>query len=107
MYVRYPDKGNFPAKNWNAEKATSYKIQGMSKVSKVHGACKLARNRLPQCWRCQKKFKKYSNKYIRLHLRSLFVMLKVLYTYINRMKPLPQYVHTESTAVASSLYNLK
>ena len=50
--------------------------------------------------------KKYSNKYIRLHLRSLFVMSevsKVLYTYMNRMKPLTQYVHT----VASSLSNLK
>ena len=46
------------------------------------------------------------NQYIRLHLRHLFVMLemsKALYTYINRMKPLPQYVHT----VASSLSNSK
>ena len=46
------------------------------------------------------------NEYLRLHLRLLFVMSevsKVLYTYINRMKPLPQYVHT----VASSLSNLK
>ena len=42
------------------------------------------------------------NEYLRLHLRLLFVMSEVskaLYTYINRMKPLPQYVHT----VASSL----
>ena len=56
-----------------------------------------------------KEIKKYSNQYIRLHLRSLFAMSKVLkfvYTYINRMKPLPQYVHT-NTAVASSLFNLK
>ena len=48
-------------------------------------------------------------QYIRLHLRSLFVMskmLKVLYTYINRMEPLPQYVYID-TAVASSLSNLK
>ena len=49
------------------------------------------------------------NKYLRLHLRLSFVMsdvLKALYTYMNRMKPLPQYVHTD-TAVASSLSNLK
>ena len=50
--------------------------------------------------------KKNSNKYIRLHLRSLFVMSKVLYAHINRMKPLPQYVHTD-TAVDSSLSNSK
>ena len=50
--------------------------------------------------------KKNSNKYKRLHLRSLFVMSKVLYTHINRMKPLPQYVHTD-TAVDSSLSNSK
>ena len=53
--------------------------------------------------------KKYSSKYIRLQLRSLFVMSKVskvLYTHINTMKPLPQYVHTD-TAVASSLSNSK
>ena len=46
------------------------------------------------------------NQYIRLHLRCLFVMSEVskaLYIYINRKKPLPQYVHT----VASSLSNLK
>ena len=56
-----------------------------------------------------KEIEKYSNQYIRLHLRSLFVMskmLKVLYTYINRMKPLPQYVHID-TAMASSLSNSK
>ena len=49
------------------------------------------------------------NKYLRLHLRLLFVMSEVskaLYTYMNRMKPLPQYVHTD-TVVASSLSNLK
>ena len=49
------------------------------------------------------------NKYLRLHLRLLFVMsevLKALYTYMNRMKPLPQYVHTV-TAVASLLSNSK
>ena len=28
------------------------------------------------------------NQYIRLYLRSLFVMLEALYTYMNRMKPL-------------------
>ena len=47
------------------------------------------------------------NKYLRLHLRLLFVtseVLKALYTYMNRMKP--QYVHTD-TAVASSLCNSK
>ena len=35
------------------------------------------------------------NKYLKLHLRLLFVMSEVLkapYTYMNRMKPLPQYV---------------
>ena len=49
------------------------------------------------------------NEYLRLHLRLLFVMSelsKALYTYMNGMKPLPQYVHTD-TAVASSLSNLK
>ena len=49
------------------------------------------------------------NKYLRSHLRLLFVMLEVskaLYTYMNRMKPLPQYVHTD-TAVAFSLSNSK
>ena len=49
------------------------------------------------------------NEYLRLHLRLLFVMLEVskaLYTYMNRMKPLSQYVHTD-TAVASSLSNSK
>ena len=49
------------------------------------------------------------NEYLRLHLRLLFVMLQVLkalYTYMNRMKPLPQYVHT-GAAVASSLSNSK
>ena len=49
------------------------------------------------------------NKYFRLHLKLLFVMLEVskaLYTYMNRMKQLPQYVHTD-TAVASSLSNSK
>ena len=49
------------------------------------------------------------NEYLRLHLRHLFVMSKVskaLYTYINRMKPLPQYIHTD-TAVGSSLSNSK
>ena len=49
------------------------------------------------------------NEYLRLHLRLLFVMLEVLkalYTYMNRMMPLPQYVHTDTT-VASSLSNLK
>ena len=49
------------------------------------------------------------SEYLRLHLRCLFVMSEVskaLYTYMNRMKPLPQYVHTD-TAVASSLSNSK
>ena len=49
------------------------------------------------------------NEYLRLHLRLLFVMLEVwkaLYTYMNRMKPLPQYVYTD-TVVASSLSNSK
>ena len=49
------------------------------------------------------------NKYLRSHLRLLFVMSEVskaLYTYMNTMKPLPQYVHIV-TAVASSLSNLK
>ena len=49
------------------------------------------------------------NKYLRLHLRLLFVMSEVsksLYTYTNRMKLLPQYAHTD-TAVASSLSNSK
>ena len=31
---------------------------------------------------------------------------KALYTYMNRMKPLPQYIHTD-IAVASSLSNSK
>ena len=42
-------------------------------------------------------------------MRLFFVMSEVskaLYTYMNRMKPLPQYAHTD-TAVASSLSNSK
>ena len=38
-----------------------------------------------------KEIKNNSNQFIRLHLKSLFVMSdvsKALYTYINRMKPL-------------------
>ena len=49
------------------------------------------------------------NEYLTLYLRLLFViseMPKALYTYMNRMKPLPQYVHTD-TVVASSLSNSK
>ena len=49
------------------------------------------------------------NEYLRLHLRLVFVMSEVfraLYTYMNRMKPLPQYIHTD-TAAASSLSNSK
>ena len=49
------------------------------------------------------------NEYLRLHLRLLFVMSEVskaLYTYMNRMKLLLQYVHID-TAVASSLSNSK
>ena len=49
------------------------------------------------------------NEYLRLHMRLSFVMSemsKALYTYMNRMKPLPQYVHTD-TAVVSSLSNSK
>ena len=56
-----------------------------------------------------KEIKNNSNQYKSLHLRSLFVMSEVskaLYTYINRMKPLPQYLHTD-TAAASSLSNSK
>ena len=49
------------------------------------------------------------NEYLKLHLRLLFVMSKVskaLYTYMNRMEPLPQYVPMD-TAVVSSLSNSK
>ena len=49
------------------------------------------------------------NEYLRLHLRLLFVMSEVskgLYIYIDTMKPLPQYVHTDTVA-ASSLSNSK
>ena len=45
-----------------------------------------------------KEIKKYSNQYIRLHLIVLFVMskvLKALYTYINRMKPLHPLMYTQ------------
>ena len=56
-----------------------------------------------------KELRNNSNQYLRLHLRLLFVMSEVskaLYTYMNRMKPPPQYVHTV-TAVASLLSNSK
>ena len=49
------------------------------------------------------------DEYLRLYLRLLFVIsevVKALYTYMNRMKPLPQNVHTDTT-VASSLSNSK
>ena len=45
------------------------------------------------------------NEYSRLHLRLLFVMWEVsktLYTYMNRMKPLPQYVHTVASSPSNS-----
>ena len=77
----------------------------MSEVSKVHAAWYLAR--LYKYYvKGVERNKIIINQYIRLYLRCLFVMLEVskaLYTYINRMKPLPQYVH----AVASSLSNSK
>ena len=84
------------------------KIQGMVEVSKVHAAWYL------DSWykyyvKGVKRNKIIINKYFSLHLRLLFVMSEVpkaLYTYMNRMKPLPQYVHTD-TAVASSLSNLQ
>ena len=58
-----------------------------------------------------------SNKYLRLHLRLLFVMLEVskaLYTYMNRMKPLytqilqwhPHYL-IQSRSQYNSNFNLK
>ena len=80
----------------------------MSEVSKVHAAWYPAR--LYQYYvKGVKRSKIIINEYLRLHLRLLFVMLEVskaLYTYMNRMKLLPQYVHTDTT-VASSLSNLK
>ena len=73
-------------------------------VSKVHAACYLAR--LYKYYvKGAKRNKIIINQYIRLHLRHLFVMsevLKALYTYINRMKPLPQYVHTVASSISNS-----
>ena len=60
---------------------------------------------------CMVHYKVISNvkcvKYIRLHLGHLFLILKVLkvlHTYINRMKPLPQYVHTDNVLYYSSFF---
>ena len=58
----------------------------------------------------KKKKNNQTNIYIRLHLRCLFVMSnlsKVLYTYINKINLLPQYVHTDRMLYCSSLSNLK
>ena len=60
-----------------------------------------------QMLKVSKEIKKYSKKYIKLHLRCLFLMLKVskvLYTYINRMKPLPHYVHTDKVLYCSGFF---
>ena len=70
---------------------------------KVHTACCMVSWKVVQILYQRNKI--IINEYLKLHLRLLFVMSEVskaLYTYMNRMKPLPQYVHTD-TAVASSL----
>ena len=54
----------------------------MSEVSKVHAACCMVNCKV-------ERDKIIINKYLRLHLRLLFVMLEVskaLYTQMNRMK---------------------
>ena len=72
------------------EKSNFCKIQGMSEGSKVHAAWYPAR--LYKYYvKCVERNKIIINEYLRLHLRFLFVMsevLKALYTYMNRMKPL-------------------
>ena len=82
----------------------------MSEVSKVHAACCMVSCKVVQIHvKGVERNKIIINEYLRLHLRLSFVMSEVskaLYTYMNRMKPLPQYVHTD-TAVPSSLSNSK
>ena len=85
---------NLPTKNWY--------------VRGIKGPCCMLHAILQGCTNVEgvKRNKIIINEYLKLHLRLLFVMLemsKALYTYINRMKPLQQYVHT----VASSLSNSK
>ena len=75
------------------KKSSFCKIQGMSEVSKVHAACYPARvNKyyVEGVWRNKIIINTVINKYLRLHLRLLFVMSEVskaLYTQMNRMKP--------------------
>ena len=99
--------GTFPPKTSMREKQL---LQDPGYVGGVEGPCCMLHGILQGCTNTMSKVvkrnKTITNKYLRLHLRLLFVMLEVLkalYTYINRMKPLPQYVHT----VASSLSNSK
>ena len=65
----------------------------MSEVSKVHAAWYPARvyKYYVEGVKGNKIINTVINEYLRLHLRLLFVMsevLKALYTYMNRMKPL-------------------
>ena len=56
-----------------------------------------------------KEIKNNLNLYIRLHLRSMFVMsevLKVLYTYINRMKPLHPLMYTQQISEISGFLTI-
>ena len=89
----------FLPKNWFARKSKFCKIQGMSKVSKVHAAWYPA-TLYKYYVEGVKRNKIIINEYLRLHLRLLFVMSEVskaLYTHMNRMKPqilqwLPHYL---------------
>ena len=70
-------------------------LQDPGYVRVVKGPCCMLHGILQGCTNAMSKVSKeienYSNQYIRLHLRLLFVMsevVKALYTYMNRMKPL-------------------
>ena len=103
-------KRTFPPKTGMREKQL---LQDPGYVRGVEGPCGMLHGILQGCTNTMSKVSKRNkiiiNEYLRLHLRLLFVMSEVskgLYTYMNRMRPLPQYVHTD-TAVASSPSNSK
>ena len=97
-------KKTFPPKTEMQEKQL---LQDPGYVGGVEGPCCMVSCKLYEYYvEGVERNKIIINQYIRLHLRYLFVMSQVskaLYTYINRMRSLPQYVHT----VASSLSNSK
>ena len=103
---------DFLPKNWYVEKATSSKIQGMSKVWKVHAACcmQLARNRLPHIRGVEgnKKIFKQIHKVTHVYLpcgrcQRLCTHTLIEWSYCHNMHTQISYCSAE----ASSLSNLK